>query len=122
MSQASINWATANVKNAKLTVELQGEMPSGWKSSFETTARLLGGSGGWGAVSLSKKHKTVSVSDVAEGSEERLRHYLESVVEQANAAHPSKEPEDEQADDDTEDDGDDGADAHMSDHFRSFAD
>jgi hypothetical protein len=122
MSQASLNWATANVKNAKLTVELEGEMPSGWKSGFETTARLLGGAGGWGDVSLSKKRKTVSVSDVTEGSEERLRHYLESVVEQANATHPSEEPEGENASEDTEDEGDDGADAQMSDRFRSFAD
>jgi hypothetical protein len=122
MPQASLNWATANVKNAKLTVELEGELPSGWKGSFETTARLLGGPSGWGDVSLNRKRKTVSVSDVAEGTEERLRHYLESVVEQANAAHPSEQPEAEEAEEDSEAGGDDGADAQMSDRFRSFAD
>jgi hypothetical protein len=122
MAQGSLNWASANVKDAKLTVELEGELPRGWRGSFETTARLLGGSGGWGDVSLSKKHRTVSVSDVTEGSEEKLRHYLESVVEQANAAHPSQKPEDEEADEDAEDRDDGGADAQMAERFRSFAD
>jgi hypothetical protein len=120
MAQASLNWATAKVKNAKLTVELQGELPRGWRGSFETTSRLLSGSGGWGDVSLSKKRRTVSVSDVTEGSEEKLRHYLESVVEQANASHPSQEPE--EADEDTEDRDDDGPDAQMAERFRSFGD
>jgi hypothetical protein len=122
MAQASLKWASANVKNAKLTVELEGEIPRGWRQSFETTARLLGSSGEWGDVSVGKKGKTVSVSDVTEGSEAKLRHYLESVVEQANAAHPPQEPEDEEADEDTEDRDDDGADAQMAERFRSFAD
>ncbi len=120
MPPASLNWATADVKNAKLTVELEGEIPPGWRQSFETTARLLGSSSGWGDVSVGKKGNTVSVSDVIEGSEEKLRHYLESVVEQANSSHPSEEPEVQEADEESDDRGDDGADAQMAERFRSF--
>jgi hypothetical protein len=118
---ASLNWATADVKNAKLTVELEGEIPPDWRESFETTARLLGSSGGWGDVSVGKKGKTLSVSDVTEGSEEKLRHYLESVVAQANTAHPPEEPEVQETEEDTDDRGDDGPDAQMAERFRSFA-
>lgn len=125
MSEAELNWSTAKVKNAKLKVDLDGELPSGWKDSFNAVARLLGGPADWGEVSLSRK-KTVSVADVSEGSEERLRHFLESVVEQANADHrpddSQRERSDEQ-DDDEEDEGDEsGSDAEMSERFRSFAD
>jgi hypothetical protein len=102
-------------------------MPSGWKDSFEAVARLLASSADWGEVTLKKK--SVAVADVSEGSEERLRHFLESVVEQANADHQPDDAErddsDEDADEDEErdDDSDDaGPDAEMSERFRSFAD
>ena len=54
---------------------------------------LLGG-GDWGTVSL--KGAKVRVTDVTEGSEDELRHFLEAAVQQANATHV--EP-DEDADD-----------------------
>ena len=77
-----------------------------------------------------KGKKSVRVADVSEGSEERLRHFLESVVEQANADHQPDETErddsDEDADENEERDDDDrddaGPDAEMSERFRSFAD
>ena len=125
MSEAKLNWSTAKVKKSKLTVDLDGELPSGWKDSFDAVARLLAGPADWGEVSLNRK-KTVSVADVSEGSEERLRHFLESVVEQANADHRPDDPQREQSDED-DDDGEDesdesGPDAEMSERFRSFAD
>ena len=77
---------------------------------------------------MSLKKKSVRVADVSEGSEERLRHFLESVVEQANADHRPDESEDDDDDsgsDAEERDDDDaadepGPDAEMSERFRSF--
>src|SRR5689334_1785888 len=128
MSDVKLNWSTAKVEDSKLTVDLDGDLPSGWKESFDAVARLLSGSTDWGEVSLKKK--SVGVIDVSEGSEERLRHFLESVVEQANADHRPDDPErDDSGDDDADEvqDGDDdrdesAPDSEMSERFRSFAD
>ena len=129
MSDVTLNWSTAKVEDSKLTVDLEGELPSGWKDSFDAVARLLASSADWGEVSLKGK-KSVRVADVSEGSEERLRHFLESVVAQANADHtPDDSDRDEDADDDADedeggdDDRDDGSpDDEMSERFRSFSD
>jgi hypothetical protein len=128
MSEAKLNWSTAKVGDSKLTVDIEGEIPSGWNDSFDSVARLLGGSSDWGEVSLKKK-KTVCVNDVTPGTEEKLRHFLESVVEQANADHRPDDSEGEDSDEagdeyKEEDDGEGGSgpDAEMSDRFRSFAD
>jgi hypothetical protein len=122
MSSAKLNWTTATVENSKLEVGLEGDIPSGWKESFETTARLLG-RGDWGEVRVKKQ--TVRVDDVTPGTEEKLRHFLESVIVQANADHaPPKsesEPESESAGDDGEADDEEGPDAEMTHRFRSFA-
>lgn len=96
---------------------LRGEVPRGWKDSFERTAALIGG-GDWGKVKLKKDR--VRVGDVPEGGEDRLRHFLESVVLQANAAHPGAEaasPDEQDADEPEAD----GPDARMTSRFRSFA-
>jgi hypothetical protein len=130
MSDVKLNWSTAKVEDSKLTVDLDGELPSRWKDSFDAIARLLSGSADWGEVSLKGK-KSVRVADVSEGSEERLRHFLESVVEQANADHRPDDSEGDESDvsgDDDEDEGGDddrvqaSPDDEMSDRFRSFAD
>ena len=122
MSEAKLDWSTAKVKEAKLTVDVVGDIPSGWKDSFDTTARLLGRSGDWGEVSLKGK-KGVTVADVTPGSEDRLRHFLESVVEQSNADHRQDDDDEEERDDEQDEpDEDAGPDAEMSDRFRSFAD
>jgi hypothetical protein len=126
MSDVKLNWTTAKVDDSKLTVDLDGDLPSGWKDSFDAVARLLANSAEWGEVSLKGK-KSVRVADVSEGSEERLRHFLESVVAQANADHRREEPEDDDDGDEDDEGGDDdrddaGPDAEMSDRFRSFGD
>jgi chromatin remodeling complex protein RSC6 len=70
----------------------------------------------------------VRVADVSDGSEERLRHFLESVVAQANADHtPDDSDRDEDAEDEEDEGGDDDRDAaspddEMSERFRSFSD
>ena len=120
MTDVKLNWSTAKVEDSKLTVDLDGELPSGWKGSFDAVARLLASSAEWGEVSLKGK-KSVRVVDVSEGSEERLRHFLETVVAQANADHsPDESERDEDGDDDDRDDA--SPDAEMSDRFRSFGD
>jgi hypothetical protein len=125
MSDVKLNWSTAKVEDSKLTVDLDGELPSGWKDSFDAVTRLLANSADWGEVSLEGK-KSVHVADVAEGSEERLRHFLESVVEQSNADHTDDDESDDDADEDEDADDEDrdesGPDDEMSEHFRSFAD
>ena len=109
----NLEWATAEVKDATLTVRLEGDPPDGWEQSFERTVALLG-QGDWGEVALQKG--TVQVSDVTPGSEEKLRHHLEAIVVQANAAH----------EEDGEDDGGaekrdrGGPDAEMTGRFRAF--
>jgi hypothetical protein len=114
MSEINLNWNSAKVNDAKLTVELDGEASSEWKHSFDDTVRLLGG-GDWGSVRVKKQ--TVCVEGVTPGGEDKLRFFLESVVEQANATHrPPDEPE--QA---SEDDGASGVDGEMTERFRSFS-
>ena len=119
MPAPRLDWSTATVKDAKLTVELEGKPPSGWKQGFATTVRLLG-SGEWGEVTLKKK--TVRVKGVVDGEEERLRHFLDSVVDQANASHPS-EPDQAKDEAGTAAESEDakGPDAEMTARFRAFA-
>ena len=113
MGSVKLEWASAEVKDAKLTVALEGDPPKDWKQSFERTVKLLG-DGDWGEVQLKKG--TVQVSDVPPGSEDKLRHHLESIVAQANAA--IEEPEEGGR---VDGDGDDGPDSEMTERFRAFA-
>jgi hypothetical protein len=110
----SLSWSTAEVENAKLTVALEGEVPKGWKQSFERTVQLLG-SGEWGEIQL-KKGK-VEVKDVAPGNEDKLRFHLEAIVTQANADTEPDEPDPES---DEDDEAEQGPDAEMTGRFRSF--
>jgi hypothetical protein len=116
MEDVTLDWATATVEDAKLTVELRGELPSGWKKSFERTVHLLG-DGEWGKVQVKKQ--TVRVSEVTPGNADKLRHYLEGVVEQANSAVHAGDDEAEQRQDDAPDG--DGPDAELTEQFRGFA-
>jgi hypothetical protein len=112
MADVKLDWAQATVEDGKLTIPLEGEQPSGWKESFENTIRLLGG-GEWGEV----KKGTVRVAAATPGEEDTLRHYLESLVEQANSA--DREQESERDGDSTP--APEGVDAEMTERFRSFA-
>jgi hypothetical protein len=118
MDVPRLEWSAAAVRHGTLTVEIAGDRPRGWKSTFNQTVRLLGG-GDWGEVSL--KGTKVKVVDVPEGSEEELRFFLDGVVQQANAT-THVEPEDPEddgeggADEDVEDEDD--ADARMTSRFR----
>jgi hypothetical protein len=123
MSAPQLDWSQAEVKNGKLTVSVAGDPPRGWKDTFERTARLLS-NGEWDDVTL-KKHG-VRVDGLQPGSEEKLRFFLESVVQQANATHepPEDEPREaaEHADEATgASERDTSTDAEMTERFRSFA-
>ena len=117
MGVVEVDWSSAEVHDGTLEVELRGELPRGWKDSFERTVGLLG-AGRRGDVELKKGR--VRVSEVTEGDESRVRHFLESVVLQANSGHEEPEseaPEDDEADEDEPE----GVDAEMTERFRSFA-
>ncbi|MGZ4242688.1 MAG: hypothetical protein ACXVSE_00200 [Solirubrobacteraceae bacterium] len=119
MEAPTLQWSAADVRNGTLPVEIAGDRPKGWKATFQQTVRLLGG-GEWGEVSL--KGATVRVADVPEGSEDKLRHFLDAVVQQANATHVEPDDDDDQdggPDDASEGEGDD-ADARMTSRFRDF--
>src|SRR5947209_4773965 len=94
MVEARLNWSTAQVRNGKLAVELEGEIDKVWKKSFKRTVKLLG-DGDWREVELKKG--AVRVAGVTPGGEEKLRHYLEGVVEQANASQAPPQETGEEA-------------------------
>jgi hypothetical protein len=118
MEVPRLQWSAAAVRDGTLTVEIAGDRPRGWKSTFARTVALLGG-GEWGEVSV--KGATVTVADVVEGSEEELRFFLEGVVQQANATHVETEDEDDASAGDVGDGGEGeggDADARMTSRFR----
>jgi hypothetical protein len=122
MADPRLDWNTAEVSDSTLKVALDGETPRGWRETFERTVELLG-SGDWERVKLKKRR--VEVSGVTPGSEEKLRHHLEGIVQEANAAHPTDAAADDGEDDkDAADDSEDerpAPDAEMTERFRSFA-
>jgi hypothetical protein len=117
MSDVKLNWSSATVTDGKLTVELTGDRPRGWKKSFEKTVRLLGAGGNWGEVRVKKGQ--VHLSRLTPGDEEKARHFLDSVVTQANAADSPSEPHSDATDRQRPDES--GPDAEMTKRFRAFA-
>jgi hypothetical protein len=117
MDAPSLEWSAAEVRRGTLTVQVAGDRPRGWKSTFAQTVRLLGG-GSWGEVSI--KGAKVKVADVPEGSEEELRFFLDGVVQQANATHVDVDDDADDGADEGDDAGadEDDADARMASRFR----
>jgi hypothetical protein len=116
MSGVKLGWASAEVKDSTLTVALDGELSKDWKQSFERTVKLLG-NGDWDGVELKKD--AVRVAGVTPGTEEKLRHHLEAIVAQANAA--LERGDEEGQDEDGDNDEPEGPDAEMTAQFRGFA-
>jgi hypothetical protein len=122
MPEIKLSWPNAKVKDAQLTVPLDGEPPKGWRQVFERTVGLLG-HGEWGEIKVKKDE--VLVDEVAQGSEEKLKHHLEGIVAQANTTledDEEQEPEeDEEAGEDHSGEEDQRADpdAEMTERFRS---
>ena len=119
-----VEWASAVVEDAQLTVELDGEPATEWEAGFRAVLeRLRRPVGAWGEVELEGRY--VRVADVTQGAEPELRHLLESAVLQANASAGLTTPDPGDGDDNGEDaeDAEDGptADQEMTERFRSFA-
>jgi rhodanese-related sulfurtransferase len=108
-----LDWAAAEVHDHELSVPLSGEPAKGFKQAFRHTVRLLGAHAEWGEVEIHRG--AVQVADVRSGSEETLRHHLESIVTQVNATlrQDAEETAGAQAPQ--------GPDAEMTERFRSFA-
>jgi hypothetical protein len=122
MSAVAIDWSSAEVRDGRLEVWLDGDPPRGWKAGFTRTLALLNAEDG-GKVRLLKGR--IRVDGVPEGDEERLRHLLESAVTQANASHERRHAEaDSAAGGGQGHDADQpkSVDAEMTGRFRSFAD
>jgi hypothetical protein len=120
----TIDWASAEVQDGDVTVELNGKNSKEWRERFDIVLRLLGPSGGgWGEVKLTKG--SIRVKSLQPRAEEDLRHFLESLVVQVNAELPD-EPGEGDGEDDEDGAGslDRGAilDAEMTATLRSFAD
>ncbi len=121
MGLPELDWRSAEVRDGTLTVNLSGERPKQWQRGFEQTVALLSG-GEWERVECGPG--AVKVTGVRAGGEDRLRHFLESVVLQANAAHQAAHPEADgiadEAGDGPETQADD-PDAELTARFRAFA-
>jgi hypothetical protein len=113
-----IDWASAQIEEGTLTVELTGRGSKAWKARFENVLALLDTPHSkWSEVRLNKN--AVRVDGLQQGSEPELRHLLESIVLQANSDTQPEPPEvDAETDDDRE--GPD-ADERMTATFRAFA-
>jgi hypothetical protein len=111
--QASIDWASAEVKSGELTVALVGEANTEWAERVQAVVERLDRPGSaWGATKVSDTKVTVEA--VGAGAEEDLRHLLDGAVQQANADFAP----------DVQDDAGDGPseeDSAMTEAFRSFA-
>jgi hypothetical protein len=111
--QATIDWASAEVRGGDLTVALEGEPNAAWGERVQAIVeRLDRPASGWGAVKVGKAK--VRVEAIAAGAEEDLRHLLDGAVQQANADFA---PEGEAGDDDERSE----ADSAMTEAFRSFS-
>ena len=116
MSEApTIDWKSATVEGARLTVPFTGKADADWAERVERVlGRLDGGGSRWGAIEVGKKK--LKVDAVSPGSERDLRHLLESALLQANADLP------DEAGEESDDDGLSDADREMTEAFRAFAD
>lgn len=113
-----IDWASAQIEDGTLTLELIGNGSKVWKARFENVLALLDTPHTtWGEVRLHKS--TVKVAGVQPGGEPELRHFLESVVLQANSDTQPETPQDNAEDDDAN--GEPDVDEQMTATFKTFA-
>lgn len=117
MEQTQLDWSTAEVHDGTLTVTLDGKPPKEWRARFKTTVRLLD-HGSW-KVELKKGE--ISVKTITVGDEDRVRHFLESAVLEANGALAPDESDTDGEDNDDAASRQDGPDTEMTERFRAFA-
>lgn len=117
-----LDWSSAEVSQGKLTVSLDDKPTDEWRATFERTVRLLD-RGTWPEIELGKRK--ITVAGVEPGTEERLRFFLESAVQEANGEQPAEDEEDGDGEAEAERENDrgeaeDDPDREMSERFRSF--
>ncbi len=122
MAPPQLRWNAAEVNDRVLSVPIEGERPKGWKSRFQRVVTLLGG-GPWGEVDC--KSGNIRVTEVADGSEESLHHFLEAAMQETNAAFATgddaEQPDGGQDEAGSEDGDRHDADARLTEAFRNFA-
>jgi hypothetical protein len=119
--QRNVDWGSAEVEDATLTVELTGARSKAWKQRFESVLTLLDTPHNrWGEVHLNRE--AIQVTDVQPGTETELRHFLESIVLQVNSELPPPEESEQDAEQETHGDEAARADRQMTTAFRAFAD
>jgi hypothetical protein len=119
--QRNVDWGSAEVEDATLTVELTGARSKAWKQRFQSVLALLGTPHSrWGEVHLSRK--AIQVADVQPGTETELRHFLESIVLQVNSELPPPEESEQDSKQETHVDEVAQADRQMTTAFKAFAD
>jgi hypothetical protein len=115
-----IDWESAVVDDGTLEVELTGSASKDWKQRFERVLALLGTPhSGWGEVRLAKGR--VRVERLADGSEDELRHLLESAVIEANSTLQPDSAVDREATGAADEDPVAERDRRMTETFRGFA-
>jgi hypothetical protein len=108
MGNLEIDWTTAKVDDGGLVVALSEPGSSKWRTRASTAVAALTRPGHpWGKVAVKKRGFVVA--GVTEGHEDDVRHFLESIVLQANGREKARDEAD--ADD---------PDARMTAAFRAF--
>ena len=120
-----IEWDSAQMKDATLTVELSGSASKVWTARFGSVLALLDTAHtSWGEIRLTKK--AIKIAGLKQGSESELRHLLESIVMQVNSDTAPDTPEYRGGDRGGDGDGDGenhapDPDERMTATFRAFA-
>lgn len=120
MTPLRLDWSSAEVSDGKLTVGFSDKTPKEWREAFVRAAALLS-HGKWELSQVQARH--VRVSPVNAGDEERVKHFLESAVLEANSTLVG---EDELFDPEPADDAEDEAapetspDEELTARFRAF--
>ncbi len=117
----NIDWGTTEIEEGTLTVELTGSSSKAWKQHFLSVLALLETPHSrWGEVRINRKG--MQVSEVQQGTETELRHFLESIVLQVNSELPQPEESTQSVEEETHVDEAAHVDRQMTAAFRAFAD
>lgn len=112
MALISIDWRTAQVRGRELTVAFEEPISAPERKCLTALVERLERSGEpWEAITV-KKNRLI-VGAIADGAEDDLRHFLESLLLEANAAADEG--------DDAEDEQVDERDRRMTEAFQAFA-
>jgi hypothetical protein len=111
-THAELDWSTAAVSDATLTVAFTERPSKDWVERLEAIVDRLQRAGEpWDAIKV--KPKRVKVAAITPGAEDELRHFLEGAVLQANT--------DFSTDDADDDEPRSEADETMTARFQAFA-